>query len=115
MPTECNPQQLEFQGHGFRKVVSDFSGGRITSDAGGLLLREVATGTKLLEQFAECFIDNRNQDLIEHTKLELLSQRIFGIALGYEDLYCARGDMENRIKEQQLCLFTDRTSSATFP
>ena len=86
MPTECIPQQLEFQGHGFRKVVADFSGGRITSDAGGLLLREVATGTKLLERFAECFIDNRNQDLIEHTKLELLSQRIFGIALGYEDL-----------------------------
>jgi hypothetical protein len=67
-------------------VVADFSGGRITSDAGGLLLREVATGTKLLERFAECFIDNRNQDLIEHTKLELLSQRIIGIALGYEDL-----------------------------
>jgi hypothetical protein len=67
-------------------VVADFSGGRITSDAGGLLLREVATSTKLLEQFAECFTDNRNQDLIEHTTLELLSQRIFGIALGYEDL-----------------------------
>jgi len=86
MPTECIPEQLEFQGHGFRKVVADFSGGRITSDAGGLLLREAAAGTKLLERFADCFIDNRNQGMIEHTKLELLSQRIFGIALGYEDL-----------------------------
>jgi hypothetical protein len=86
VPTECIPEQFEFQGHGFRKVVGDFSGGRITSDGGGLLLREIATGTKLLERFADCFIDNRNQGLIEHTKLELLSQRIFGIALGYEDL-----------------------------
>lgn len=86
MQTQCKSEQLKFQGRGFRKVVADFSGGRITSDAGGLLLREVATGTKLLERFAECFIDNRNQAMIEHSKLELLSQRIFGIALGYEDL-----------------------------
>ena len=86
MPTECIPQQLEFQGIGLRKVVADFSGGRITSDAGGLLLREIATGTKVLERFAECFADNRNQAIIEHTKLELLSQRVLGIALGYEDL-----------------------------
>jgi len=86
MLTECIPEQLEFQGLGSRKVVADFSGGRITSDAGGLLLREIATGTKLMERFAECFVDNRNQSMIEHTKLELLSQRIFGIALGYEDL-----------------------------
>ena len=77
MPTECIPEQFEFQGHGFRKVVADFSGGRITSDGGGLLLREIATGTKLLERFADCFVDNRNQAMIEHTKLELLSQRIF--------------------------------------
>jgi hypothetical protein len=69
-----------------RKVVADFSGGRITSDAGGLLLREIAAGTNLLERFADCFTDNRNEAKIEHTKLELLSQRIFGIALGYEDL-----------------------------
>ncbi len=86
MPTECIPEQVEFQGLGLRKVVADFSGGRITSDAGGLLLREIASGTKLLEGFAECFIDNRNKAMIEHTKLELLSQRIIGIALGYEDL-----------------------------
>ena len=46
---------------------------------------DVATGTKVLERFADCFEDNRNQTLIEHTKLELMSQRIFGIALGYDD------------------------------
>jgi hypothetical protein len=86
VPTECIPEQLEFQGLGLRKVVADFSGGRITSDAGGLLLREIATGTGILERFADCFSDNRNQELIEHTKLELLSQRVLGIALGYEDL-----------------------------
>jgi hypothetical protein len=86
VPTECIPEQLEFQGHGYRKVVGDFSGGRITTEGGGLLIREVAIGTSLLERFADCFVDYRNQDLIEHTKLELLSQRIFGIVLGYEDL-----------------------------
>jgi hypothetical protein len=86
VPTECIPQQLEFQGIGLRRVVADFSGGRMTSDAGGLLLREIASGTEVLQRFAECFDDKRNQDLIEHTKLELLSQRVLGIALGYEDL-----------------------------
>jgi hypothetical protein len=86
MPTECIPEQLEFQGIGLRKVVADFSGGRITSDAGGLLLREIAAGTNVMERFAGCFTDNRNQAMIEHSKVELISQRVFGIVLGYEDL-----------------------------
>ena len=57
MHTQCNPEQLEFQGLGTRKVVADFSGGRITSDAGGLLLREVEKGAGILRSFAECFVD----------------------------------------------------------
>ena len=68
MPTECIPEQLEFQGIGLRKVVADFSGGRITSDAGGLLLREIATGTGLMDRFADCFIDNRDPERIEHVE-----------------------------------------------
>jgi hypothetical protein len=84
--TECIPQQLEFQGLGARKVVADFSGGEVTSDAGGLLLREVAEGTRLLQKFSECFVDYRNPDQIEHSVVELVSQRVYGIALGYEDI-----------------------------
>ena len=86
MDTECIPQQLEFQGLGTRKVVADFSGGRITSDAGGLLLREVAEGARILQEFSECFEDYRDPNLIEHSVLELVSQRVYGIALGYEDI-----------------------------
>ena len=86
MHTQCNPEQLEFQGLGTRKVVADFSGGRITSDAGSLFLREVEMGTGILRRFAECFVDYRNPLLIEHTAPDLVSQRVYAIALGYEDI-----------------------------
>jgi len=77
---------MEFQGLSRRKVVADFSGGEVTSDAGGLLVREVAEGAGILQRFAGCFTDYRNPDQIEHTITELVSQRIYGIALGYEDI-----------------------------
>jgi hypothetical protein len=67
-------------------VVADFSGGAVTSDAGGLLVREVAEGSRILERFAACFDDYRNADQIEHSVVELVSQRVYGIALGYEDI-----------------------------
>jgi hypothetical protein len=86
LQTQCIPEQLEFQGLGARRVVADFSGGRITSDAGGLLLREVEEGTQILRYFADCFVDRRVPELVEHTVLELVSQRVYGIALGYEDI-----------------------------
>jgi len=86
LQTQCIPEQIEFQGLGRRKVVGDFSGGRVTSDAGGLLLREVEEGAGILQRFSECFVDYRDQDLIEHTVAELVSQRVYGIALGYEDI-----------------------------
>jgi hypothetical protein len=66
--------------------VARFDGGPITSDAGGLLLREVEQHTGIIRQFAACFTDHRDEDLIEHSVEELLRQRIFGLALGYEDL-----------------------------
>jgi Transposase DDE domain group 1 len=85
--TDCNDTQLEFKGFRRRNVVADFDGGRITSDGGGiLLLRELAERTGYLERFAACFIDHRAEHLIEHTVGELISQRVLGIALGYEDL-----------------------------
>jgi hypothetical protein len=66
--------------------VTDFEAGSITSDAGALLLREVDKGTRLLQRFSDCFVDYRNPDLIEHSVRELVGQRVYAIALGYEDL-----------------------------
>ena len=67
-------------------MVARFDGGRITSDAGGLLLREVEGKLGILRRFARCFDDYRDPELIEHTVLELVSQRVYALALGYEDL-----------------------------
>ncbi len=89
MQTECTDKQLTIKGlhdAGRRKVVVDDSGGHVSSDAGGLLLREVDQATGLIRKFSECFEDYRREDLIEHTVPELLAQRIYGICLGYEDL-----------------------------
>lgn len=84
--TECSPSVFEFQSLGRRSVVAAFDGGKITSDAGGLLLREVEAKFGFVERFAACFTDHRDADLIEHSLLDLLKQRIFGLCLGYEDL-----------------------------
>jgi hypothetical protein len=69
-----------------RDVVGCFDGGEITSDAGALLLREVAHKTGILRQVAACFTDHRNPDRVEHSIAELVSQRVYGLALGYEDV-----------------------------
>jgi len=206
--TECNQQSFRFHRAGRREVVARFDGGYISSDGGGVLPREVERHGRIVEQFAACFTDHRDANRIEHPLSHLVGQRVFGLALGYEDLndhdtlrcdpmlalmvgdddptgrqqqaeatkqaarvfaelryrtkkswskerrviakaehlpapttsesasdkanarfivtnltpddgdarslyeeiYCARGDMENRIKEQQLCLFADRLS-----
>jgi len=86
MKTECTPSQMEFQGLGRRKVVAAFDGGHISSDGGALLLRETDERFGITSQLASCFTDHRDSDLIEHDVMELLRQRIYGIALGYEDL-----------------------------
>ena len=86
MPTECNPGQLEFHGLGRREVVGCFDGGRITSDGGGVLLREVDARTGLMPRLAACFADYRNPESIEHPVQGLVAQRVYALALGYEDL-----------------------------
>jgi hypothetical protein len=86
METQCTPTQLEFHALGRREVVGKFDGGNITSDAGGLLLRETEKRTGIISGFADCFRDLRDPDLIEHTVAELIAQRVYGLALGYEDL-----------------------------
>ena len=86
MQTECRNEKLEFQACGARQVVAEFNGGTITSDGGVLLLKEVEAKRKIVKQFAACFTDYRDPNLIEHTVEELVGQRIYGLALGYEDL-----------------------------
>jgi hypothetical protein len=84
--TECTQLAFEFQGLGAREVTARFDGGNITSDGGALLLREVERRTGIVRQFAACFTDYRDPDLIEHTVAQLVGQRVFGLAMGYEDL-----------------------------
>jgi len=86
MQTQCIQQTFEFQALGRREVVARFDGGPITSDAGGLLLREVEQHTGIIRRLTECFTDHRDEELIEHSVEQLLRQRIFALALGYEDL-----------------------------
>src|SRR4051794_1943409 len=86
MTTECNSTYLDFAMLGSRQVLADFDGGDITSDGGALLLRETERLTGIIRQFAACFTDHRNPDLTEHSVEHLLAQRVYGLALGYEDL-----------------------------
>src|SRR4051795_5861131 len=177
MPTQCSADLFGFAPVDGRRVEAGFDGGTMTSDAGALLLGATDRVVGLVGRLAGCFVDARRPDLIEHDVATLIGQRVFGIALGYEDLndhehlrhdarrfkdlrwstreswsrrrrviakaewtkgeanprfivtslkpgevtgrhlyeevYCARGDMENRIKETQGDLFADRTSAAT--
>ena len=84
--TECNQSGLEFAASGKRKIVARFDGGTISSDGGAFLLRQTDRRLNLLPRLAECFLDGRNQQQVEHSIGEMLSQRIYGLALGYEDI-----------------------------
>lgn len=84
--TKCNRQGLLFQDLGRRKVVASFDGGTITSDAGGLLLREIDMRSGIIDRFADCFIDRREPGYAEHPLRQLIAQRVYGLCLGYEDL-----------------------------
>jgi hypothetical protein len=86
LPTQCNQEFLKFHPLDKREVRGEFDGGAITSDAGGLLLREVEKRTGIIAQFAACFRDHRQAGRIEHRVEELVAQRVYGLALGYEDL-----------------------------
>jgi Transposase DDE domain group 1 len=85
--TECNQDRFEFAStSGTRQIVAEFSGGTITTDAGSLLLKETDAKMNLLARFSQCFTDRRSPLLIEHTLEQMLRQRVYGLALGYEDL-----------------------------
>jgi hypothetical protein len=86
LQAECNQKTFPFHPLIRRQVEGRFDGGAITTDAGGLLLREVEKRTAIIERFAACFRDYRTAEQIEHTVRELVAQRIYALALGYEDL-----------------------------
>ena len=86
MPTECTPDFFGFEPVEGREVVAAFDAGSITSDAGALLLGATDRAIKMMDRFASCFHDVRRAELIEHEVVTLVRQRVFGIALGYEDL-----------------------------
>ena len=84
--TECNQSSFGFEASGRREIVARFDGGTISTDGGAFLLRQTDMRLNLLPRLAGCFLDGRNQNRIEHTIAEMLAQRVYGIALGYEDL-----------------------------
>jgi len=84
--TECNQNVFSFAAHFSRRVEAGFTAGQVSSDGGALLLRQTDGRIKLLGRLAGCFTDGRDPKLIEHRLSEMLAQRIYGLALGYEDL-----------------------------
>jgi Transposase DDE domain group 1/H-NS histone family len=86
MPTECSAQSLDFGAVEGRRVEAAFDAGLVTSDAGALLLGATDRAIRMMDRFALCFHDERRPEYIEHEVATLVGQRVFGIALGYEDL-----------------------------
>ena len=86
MPTQCSRDLFGYEVVEGREVVAAFDGGEVTSDAGGLLLGATDRAIGLTARFAACFLDERAQTQVEHPVAAMVAQRVFGIALGYEDL-----------------------------
>jgi hypothetical protein len=84
--TECSQSSFGFEALGSREIVARFDGGTISSDGGAFLLRQTDGRLNLLPRLAACFLDGRNQKMVDHSIQEMLAQRIYGLALGYEDL-----------------------------
>ena len=104
MNAECTRTKLLFQGLDGRDVVGRFDGGEITSDAGGVLLREVEHRIRILGRLSECFTDHRDPDRVEHPVEALIKQRVLGLCLAYEDL----NDHDELCRDRLLALLCDR-------
>jgi hypothetical protein len=103
--TECNQSSFGFAGNGKREIVARFDGGTISSDGGAFLLRQTDRHLNLLSRLAECFLDGRNPLLVQHSIEEMISQRVYGLALGYEDI----NDHEQLRSDPVLGLLAGRT------
>ena len=84
--TECIQESFSFTAHFSRRVQAEFTAGSVSSDGGALLLREADRRINLLGRLSGCFLDSRRPLLVKHRLSEMLSQRIHGLVLGYEDL-----------------------------
>jgi hypothetical protein len=84
--TECSQETFAFTVPFSRRVEAGFTAGQVSSDGGSLLLREADRRISLLGRLAACFTDGRLALLVKHPLSEMLAQRIYGLALGYEDL-----------------------------
>jgi len=84
--TQCSTDAMHIKRLGKRNVVADFQGGTLTSDGGSILLDQADKAIDLLRRAAQCFADHRDANRTEHTVEQLVRQRVFGLALGYEDL-----------------------------
>ena len=109
--SECNSNPIVFSSLGRRNVIADFTGGAITSDAGALLLREIDRNLGLIEKLDAVIPDPRNPALITHQQITLLRQRIFAIAMGYED-----GNDHQHLRDDPLMqLLTERGINSDQP
>jgi Transposase DDE domain group 1 len=109
--TECIQEQFPFECLGKREVVGRFDGGYVISDGGALLLRQVESRTNILGRFAACFTDQRDPLRVEHSVEQLVKQRVYGLALGYEDL----NDHERLRRDPLLALLSGKTEPAQEP
>ena len=109
--TECKQKTWEFSTCKSRHVQADFGGGDITSDGGGLLLRQADRKLRLTEQVAAALIDSRRQNSCDHRLLHLLRQRVYGLALGYEDL----NDHERLRQDPAFQTFVERDETLAHP
>src|SRR6476659_11224459 len=109
MPTECSSEYFDFGTVEGRAVEAAFDGGLVRSDAGALLLGATDRAIGLIDRFAACFHDERREDLIEHEVVTLVGQRVFGIALGYEDL----NDHDQLRHDPMMAVLAGKACSAT--
>lgn len=105
--TSCHKQTLQFSKLGSKQILANFEGGRITSDTGVLLLREIENRTGLIRALSNAIPDPRDPSKIEHDQYTMLAQRIFGIALGYEDL----NDHDSMRFDPALCAAVGQSAS----
>src|SRR5438105_2996313 len=103
--TECTQTSFGFHPLFRREVVAQFDGGDMTSDGGGVLLRETDQRLNLTGRLAACFVDHRRPDRVEHRVEELVAQRVYGLALGYEDL----NDHDDLRRDPLMAVLADKT------